>query len=319
MDILFIVDRLELKYFEFNKLVTNFWLIKEMLDRGENVYITTIDNLSLVGGKAYTHCFKSFENSGDIFYDKSDIHRQIESFNLVMFRHDPPFDGDYLNSTYIFDFVDQTKTTVINSPSAIRDFNEKMHAVYFKEYMPNNIVTSSKSDILKFLDENEEIVLKPLNRCFGAGVMTLKKGDKNTAVIIDTMTNGGKTMAMIQQYIPEAKYGDKRVLILGEKVLPYCVQKLPSNNDFKFNDHCDANIVKAVLADEEQTNFTKVAKVLNSKGIYMAGLDVIAGKIIEVNVTSPCYFIKENNNYFNCHLEREIVDYIMNLVSAMVH
>ena len=319
MDILFIIDRLELKYFEFNKLVTNFWLIKEMLDRGEDVYITTIDNLSLVGGKAYTHCFKSYENNGDIFYDKTDIHREIETFNLVMFRHDPPFDGDYLNSTYIFDFVDQTKTIVINSPSAIRDFNEKMHAIYFKEYMPNNIVTSSKSDILKFLDENEEIVLKPLNRCFGAGVMTLKKGDKNTAVIIDSMTNGGKTMAMVQQYIPEAKYGDKRVLIIGEKVLPYCVQKLPSNNDFKFNDHCDANVVKAVLTDTETENFTRVAKILNSKGIYMAGLDVIDGKIIEVNVTSPCYFIKEINNYFNCGLENEIVDYIFGLVSTFVY
>jgi len=317
MDILFIVDRLELKYFEFNQLVTNFWLIKEMLERGENVYITTIDNLSLIEGKAYTHCFKSYEKDNDIFYDKTDIHREIESFNLVMFRHDPPFDGDYLNSTYIFDFVDTTKTIVINSPSAVRDFNEKMHTVYFKEFMPKNIVTSSKSDILKFLDKNDEIVLKPLNRCFGAGVMTLKKGDKNTAVIIDSMTNCGKTLTMVQQYIPQAKYGDKRVLILGDKVLPYCIQKLPSNNDFKFNDHCDANIVKAALTDVEIENFTQVAKVLNSKGLYMAGLDVIDGKIIEVNVTSPCYFIKENNNYFNCQLEKEIVDFIMSQVPVL--
>ncbi|MBR6099064.1 hypothetical protein IKP85_04890 [bacterium] len=310
MDILFIVDRIELKYFEFNDLVTNFWLIKEFLDRGNNVYITTIDNLSLVSGKAYTHCFKSYEKDGNIFYDKTDCQREIESFSLVMFRHDPPFDGDYLNSTYIFDFVDKTKTVVLNNPFAIRDFNEKMHAVYFKEYMPENIVTASKSDIMKFLNECGEIVLKPLNRCFGAGVMTLTKGDKNTAVIIDSMTNGGKTLAMVQQYIPAAKYGDKRVLILGEKVLPYCVQKLPSNDDFKFNDHCDANIIKGSLSDKEIEDFTNVAKGLNAKGILMAGLDVIDGKIIEINVTSPCYFIKENNHYYGCHLEREIVDYI---------
>lgn len=319
MDILFIIDRIELKYFEFNNLVTNFWLIKEMLNRGNDVYITTIDNLSLVSGKAYTHCYKSYEKDGNIFYDKLDFHRQIESFKLVMFRHDPPFDGDYLNSTYIFDFVSEANTVVINKPSAIREFNEKMHAVYFNDVMPKNIVTASKSDILKFLDECGEIVLKPLNRCFGAGVMTLTKGDKNTAVIIDTMTNSGKTLVMVQQYIPEAKFGDKRVLILGGKVLPYCVQKLPSNNDFKFNEHCDANIVKAVLTDEEIENFTPVAKALFSAGIHMAGLDVIDSKIIEVNVTSPCYFIKEINNFFSCNLEREITDYILAVVENKLY
>ena len=267
--------------------------------------------MSLVEGVAYTHCFKSYEKDGNIFYDKTDIHREIESFNLVMFRHDPPFDGDYLNSTYIFDFVDQTKTVVLNNPASVRDFNEKMHSVYFKEYMPKNIVSANKSDIMKFLDECNDIVLKPLNRCFGAGVMTLTKGDKNTAVIIDTMTNGGKTLVMVQQYIPAAKYGDKRVLILGENVLPYCIQKLPSNDDFKFNDHCDANIIKGELSENEIENFTSVAKGLTARGIIMAGLDVIDGKIIEVNVTSPCYFIRENNHYWGCRLEKEVVDYII--------
>lgn len=311
MDILFIIDRIELKYFEFNSLVTNFWLIKEMLERQNNVFITTIDKLSLVGGVPYVHCYQSYQKDGNIFYDKTDNHREIQKFQLVMFRHDPPFDGDYLNSTYIFDFLDQEKTVVINKPSAIREFNEKIHPLYFADLMPENIVTASKSDIINFLDEHEEIVLKPLNQCFGTGVMTLKKGDKNTAVIINNMTNNGKTLVMVQQYIPQAVYGDKRVLILGGKVLPYCVQKLPSNDDFKFNDHCDANIVKAVLSDEELENFTPVARALYSTGIQMAGLDVIDGKIIEINVTSPCYFIKEINNYFSCNLEQEITDSLL--------
>ena len=311
MDILFIIDRLELKWFEFNNLVTNFWLIREMLYEHNNVYISTIDGLSLIDGKPITHCYRTFEKNGNIFYDKTDIHMNINEFQLVMFRQDPPVDSDYINSTYIFDFVDESKTFVMNKPSAVRDFNEKLHALYFKDLMPNNIVTSSKKDILEFLDENEEIVLKPLNRCFGAGVMTLKKGDKNTAVIINSMTSDGKTLAMVQKYIPEAVSGDKRVMFLGEKVLPYCVQKLPSNNDFKFNDHCDANIIKAELTQEELDNFTPVAKKLNSMGIYLAGLDVIDGKIIEINVTSPCYFIKEVNGHFGCQLEKEVTGFIL--------
>ena len=235
MDILFIIDRIELKYFEFNNLVTNFWLIRELLDEHRNVFITTIDGLSLLDGKAWTHCYKVFEKNGNIFYDKSDIHKRIEDFRLVMFRQDPPVDLDYINSTYIFDFVDTNKTLVINNPAAVRDFNEKLHALRFKHLMPKNIVSASRSDILNFLDECDEIVLKPLNKCFGAGVMTLKKGDKNTSVIINLMTNNGSTLCMVQKYIPKAIYGDKRVLFLGDKVLPYCVQKLPSNNDFKFN------------------------------------------------------------------------------------
>lgn len=312
MDILFIIDRIELKYFEFNNLVTNFWLIRELLDEHRNVYITTIDGLSILDGKAWTHCYKVFESNGNIFYDKSDIHKEIEDFRLVMFRQDPPVDLDYINSTYIFDFVDMNKTLVINNPSAVRDFNEKLHALKFKHLMPKNIVSASRSDILSFLDECGEIVLKPLNRCFGAGVMTLKKGDKNTSVIINLMTNNGTTLCMVQKYIPAAIHGDKRVLFLGDKVLPYCVQKLPSNNDFKFNEHCDANIIKAELTQDELAAFAPVAKELDSIGIPLVGLDVIDGKIIEINVTSPCYFIKENNNHFGCELEKEITNFILN-------
>ena len=316
MDILFIIDRIELKYFEFNNLVTNFWLIRELLDEHRNVYITTIDGLSLISGKAYTHCYQVFEKNGNIFYDKLDIHRKIEDFQLVMFRQDPPVDMDYINSTYIFDFVDEDKTLVMNKPSAIRDFNEKLHALNFIDLMPENIVSSSKVDIMKFLNEHNEIVLKPLNRCFGAGVMTLKKGDKNTAVIINSMTNNGSTLCMVQKYIPKAICGDKRVLFLGDKVLPYCVQKLPSNDDFKFNEHCDANIIKAELSEREMDKFAQVAKKLNSIGIPMVGLDVIDEKIIEVNVTSPCYFIKEINNHFGCQLEKEITQYILSRVES---
>lgn len=318
MDILFIIDRVELKYFEFNNLVTNFWLIKEFLQRNNDVWITTIDKLCLKDTTACAHCYSTFVKNGNIFYDKKDIQKKIEDFQLVMFRQDPPVDLDYINSTYIFDFVDRKKTFVMNEPRAIRDFNEKLHTLRFAEFMPENIVTSSKSDIMEFLNLHEEIVLKPLNRCFGAGVMCLKKGDKNTAVIINSMTNNGSTLVMVQKYLDKAKYGDKRVLFLGDKVLDYSIQKLPSNDDFKFNEHCDANIIKAELTDIEKAKFSLVAEKLNLSGIFMAGLDVIDGRIIEINVTSPCYFIKEINNYFGCSLEKEMADYIIQKTEAVL-
>ncbi len=319
MKILFVIDRVELKYFEFNDLVTNFWMIKSFLERGNDVKICTIDMLKLKNKTAYASCYNSYLKNNNIFYDKESLcESAVEDFELVMFRPDPPVDMDYISATYIFDFVNREKTVIMNDTKAIRNFNEKLHAVLFNDLMPKNIVTSSKSDIIEFLNENEEIILKPLNQCFGGGVMYLKKGDKNTAVIINSVTNNGKQLIMVQKYLPQATYGDKRVLILGEEVLPYCIQKTPSNDDFKFCEHNDSNIHKAVLTDEETENFKIVARKLNSMGIYMAGLDVIDGKIIEVNVTSPCYFIKEINHHFGCHIENDIADFILNNVNKCI-
>jgi len=318
MKVLFVIDRVELKYFEFNDLVTNFWIIKSLLQRGHDVSIATIDMLKVKSAKAYTFCYRSYLDGEEIRYDKESFKEfEIEDFNLVMFRPDPPVDLDYINATYVFDFVDRTKTFIMNETIALRNFNEKLHAVLFNDLMPENIITASKKDIMEFLKEQGEIILKPLNQCFGGGVMYLKHGDKNSAVIINSMTNSEKQLIMVQKYIPKAIYGDKRVLILGEEILPYCVQKTPSNDDFKFCEHSDENIKKAVLSDEEAEMFKPVAKKLNELGIFMAGLDVIDGKIIEVNVTSPCYFIREINNHFGCHIEDKITDYIVSKVEEV--
>jgi glutathione synthase len=288
-----------------------------MLERNCDVKIATIDHLKLKSSIAYSDAFDSYLKDENIFYDKKSLKEyKIEDFDLVMFRPDPPVDLDYINATYIFDFVDRSKTFIMNDTTSVRNFNEKLHAVMFNNLMPENIVTTSFNDIIEFLNKEEEIILKPLNQCFGGGVMYLKKGDKNTAVIINQMTQNGSKAVMVQKYIDKAIYGDKRVLFLGEEILPYCVQKVPSNNDFKFCEHNDSNIKKAVLSDSEIEKFTPVARRLNSMGIYMAGLDVIDEKIIEINVTSPCYFIKEINQNFNCHVEDEIANYIINFASC---
>lgn len=311
MKTLFIIDRIEIKYFEFNKLVTNFWMIKELLDRRQEVFITTIDKMGLSASKAVCKCAKAFVKDENIYFEEKFVQTQIENFDLVMFRPDPPVDLDYINATYILDFVDSEKTLVLNNPKAIRDFNEKLHANLFYEFMPENIVTACAEEIEIFLNANEEIILKPLNKCFGAGVMFLKKGDKNTRAIINSMTNNQSTLVMVQKYIQNAQFGDKRVLILGDEVLDECVIKLPGKDDFKFNNHSDDFIKKATLTQSEKNKFTKVAKKLNEMGIVMAGLDVIDEQIIEINVTSPCYFIKEINNYFSVNLEKTVTDFIL--------
>lgn len=318
MNCLFIIDRVELKYFEFNNLVTNFWIIKELLSENIDVWITTIDNLSLKSGVACTKAYKAFLKDENIFYEKELKNFIINDFKLVMFRPDPPVDLDYINATYIFDFVDRNRTLILNDPKAIRDFNEKLHTVKFLDLMPENIVSASKNEIIEFLNIHGEIVLKPLNACFGSGVMTLKKGDKNTSVIINSMTKNQTQLIMVQKYIEKAKFGDKRVMFLGDEVLDVCIQKLPSNDDFKFNEHCDSNIIKANLSSTEKEKFLPVAKELNSLGLPMVGLDVIDEKIIEINVTSPCYFIKEVNQHHNVNIEKQITQFILSSVLQKV-
>ena len=154
--ILFVIDKVELKYFEYNKLVTNFWLIKEFLDRKCEVYITTMNLLSLKNTVPYSKCYESFKQEDNIFYKKDLLELEINSFDLVMFRPDPPVDVDYINATHIFDFV---STKVINSPASIRRFNEKLHSLYFNEFMTESIVTS-------------QILERPLSKSAIASIIT---------------------------------------------------------------------------------------------------------------------------------------------------
>lgn len=307
MRILFVIDKVEYKYFEFNDLVTNFWMIKEY-SKTDDVYITTLSGLSLKGQKAFALCNKVALEGENIVYNKEFEEILIDDFELVLFRPDPPVDNNYINATYIFDFVKEAR--VINSPFAIRNFNEKLHSLLFSEYMPESIVSSSLIEIEDFLQAQGEIILKPLDKCFGSGVFYLKQGDKNTRSIINSVTANQSSFVMVQKYLAAGASGDKRVLTLGDRVLDYCIVKHSTTDDFKFNTHSMSYISKGVLSEEERCNFTKVAEKLNSLGIYMAGLDVIDGKIIEINVTSPCYFIKEINTFFNISLEQDLCAFI---------
>ena len=316
---LVVIDRIEFKYFEFNQLVTNFWMVKGLLENNVETYITTIDHLSLKEGKGCAKCFETYEKNNDIFYNKEPKDFVLEDFEKIFFRPDPPVDNDYINATYIFDFVDRTKTKIINDTKSIRDFNEKLHANYFREFMPENIVTASKEEIEDFLSVYNEIILKPLNNCFGSGVMYLRNGDKNTLSIIKTLTNNFKSICMVQKYIPEAQYGDKRVIVLNGDVLDECVLKVPTKDDFKFNTHSDEYIKKSILSESEKEKFKEVAKGLKNLGITMAGLDVVEGKILEINVTSPCFFIKEVNERFSTRIDKKLNEFMLETNSKTCH
>lgn len=311
---LIIIDRIELKYYEFNKLVTNFWFNKILLDMGYCVDICTIDNLSIVGFKPFANCFQTDFKNNDLVKSDEQKMKNINDFDLVLFRPDPPVDIDYINATLIFDFVDYDKVKVINNPKSVRNFNEKFHSDLFPEFVPENIISADLNQISEFVKKHEKAVIKPLNQCFGRGVMALFESDINKNTIIKTVTNDGKTICLVQKYLDGATGGDKRVLTLGEDVLDYAVTKAPLDNDFKFSEHSDNYLRKAVLNEQEKVLAKTVAKKLNSMGIPLVGLDILDGKILEINVTSPCYFIKEINNLYNVDLSDKIKDFFTNIV-----
>lgn len=313
--ILFVIDDLELKYFEFNDLVTNFWIIKEFLDRDYEVFITIKSGLMTEGNVAKTLCWQAYEKDGDIFYKKDEPKKYvIEHFDVVFFRPDPPVDIDYINACSVFDYVDTERTVVINNPIAVKNFNEKFHLNYFPEFAPENIVTASAEEIKAFVREHKKAIIKPLNQCFGGGVYYLDTEERNINTIIKNLTNNGKTMVMVQRYLEGAVHGDKRILIVGEHVFDECIRKLPGKDDFKFSEHSDKYFETTHLTAEEKEMAQKVAKHLNAVELYMVGLDVADGKIMEINVTSPCYFIREINSHNNERFQDVLMEKLINLI-----
>jgi len=315
-NILIVIDEIEFKYFEFNKLVTNFWFIYEFLRREYSVFITVKNKLFQKNNLPFAICNKCFIENNDIKYDKDNKRYCLNDFSLIFFRPDPPVDTDYINATYVLSCVNPKTTFVINNPRALREKNEKLYVNDFQGYIPDNVVSCDEKIIKEFLFEKKEIIIKPLNRCFGSGVYYLNDHDKNINAIINAATNGFKTHVMVQEYLPQIKDGDKRLIYVFGKIFEYCVKKVATNDDFKFNEHNENTLRFAALTQEERKLESVVKDKFEHDGVYLAGLDVIDGKIIEINITSPCFFIDEINHIFNINFERIISDRITDSLYA---
>ena len=312
----FIIDPVEFRYYEFNPLVTSFWLIKECHERGFEVYISTADQLFLKTDKAYCNLFqshfKSLNGKKDMTLDKTPKPVCLDEMNLVCFRPDPPVDISYITATYILDYIDRNHTLLVNDPTGIRTANEKLYINRFADMVPPNVTTKKVKILKQFLEEYKNIIIKPLNKCFGKGVFFLKEGDINRNSILDSATDFGKNYVMAQQFVRNEGGTDKRVNIICGDLMEETVSKIPGEGDFKFNQHNDKYFVKAELTTRERDICNKIAPQLMKDGLYMAGLDFIQDMIIEINVTSPCFFIKETNRMYNTNFEKKIIDKICN-------
>ena len=312
-NVLFIIDEVEYKYFEFNLLVTDFWLIKTFLEEGYKVDITTKHELFLDGNKPFSFVYSASVKNNNIFKSDERIKNCLNNYDVIFTRPDPPVDIDFINATYVLDYLDE-KVFCINSYRALRDINEKLYINRFPSLAPKNIVTSDEKLIKEFLFQNDEIIIKPLNKCFSSGVFYLNSKDKNINAIISSATDNGKTKVMVQEYLKGIEKGDKRLIFIAGEIMDYAVTKVATNNDFKFNEHKKENLILGNLTPKQKEMGKIISKSLLKDGVYMAGLDVIDDKIIEINITSPCFFINEINSLYNVNFEKIIFQKIEKLI-----
>lgn len=217
--------------------------------------------------------------------DKSTV--SPADFDAVLMRKDPPFDNEYLYSTYLLELAQQQGACIINDPAAIRGWNEKLSVARFPQFAPPFIVTSQQAKILAFLAEHGDIIVKPLDGMGGSGIFRLRKEDPNIYAILETLTKLQTQTIMVQRYIPDIVKGDKRILVINGEPLPYALARIPKTGETRGNLAAGGKGVAQPLSARDKEIALTVGKVLKQHGLFLVGLDVIGDYLTEVNVTSP--------------------------------
>ena len=225
----------------------------------------------------------------------------LSKFDYILMRIDPPVDNNYIYKTYILDLIENYNVKVLNSGYSLRNYNEKLITLNFPKHIPDTIVTSNKKDIENFKNKHKKIILKPLNLMGGRSIYLLEELDKNLNVIYEDMTDLGRNYIMAQEYLEDAKKGDKRIIIINGIVIKEAAIRISSNNDHRSNIASGGNIEKYILDEEEIKICEEVASFLIEKNIFFAGIDMIGNKITEVNITSPTC-VTEINEFHNIDL-----------------
>lgn len=211
----------------------------------------------------------------------------LAELTVVLMRKDPPFDSEFIYSTYILEAAEKLGTLVVNKPQSLRDCNEKVFATEFPECTPPLLVSRSLKRLKGFLQEHQDVVFKPLDGMGGASIFRVKADDQNLNVILETLTQHGCQTIMAQKYLPEITDGDKRVLIVDGEVVPYCLARIPSASDFRGNLAAGGKGEVRPLSERDQWIAEQVAPVLVERGLLFVGLDIIGDYLTEINVTSP--------------------------------
>jgi glutathione synthase len=264
---------------------------------GHEVWVTEIHQLSVINGKACASLQQLTLNPVELIEGRwvaapdwyevfEPVVRNLEEMDAVLMRKDPPVNVRYLYVTYILDLIDPAKTLVINSPQGLRNANEKMYTFQFLSVMPATMVSQDKALIRQFVEKHQQAVLKPLGGKAGEGILFLEPGDRNFNSMIEVSTQQGQEPVMVQRFLPEAKDGDKRIILLNGEPIG-AVNRIPTGQEFRGNMAVGGRVAKTEISGREREICAIAGPKLVQDGLYFVGIDVIGGYLTEVNVTSP--------------------------------
>jgi glutathione synthase len=240
---------------------------------------------------------------------------ELAAIDAVFVRKNPPFDLEYLHLTQQLDLL-KDRTLVINDPRGLRDANEKLFAFYFAHYMPRSLVSADRIRILDFVAElGGRAVLKPLDGAGGSGVVALRLDDRNKHALIELLTADGSRLALVQEYLGEIRSGDKRVLMLDGEPLG-AILRVPQADELRANIHVGGRVEPTSLTPPELELVRAVGRRLREHGLWFVGLDLIGGRLIEVNVTSPTG-IQELGRLNGTQPERQVVAWVEQAVATL--
>ncbi|MHC5595934.1 MAG: glutathione synthase [Nostoc sp.] len=305
---------------------TSVALIEAAQILGHEVWITQVNLLSVVESKAWAflqrvevvpvQLMEGRWVAANPWYNLSDSSlTSLETMDAVFMRTDPPVNDSYLYATYILDYIDQNKTLLINSPSGIRGANEKMYALQFTKAIPETIVSADKELIRQFVEAKGAAILKPLGNKAGEGILFLQPGDRNFNSIVELSTLQGRVPVMVQTYLPEAKEGDKRIILLNGEPIG-ALNRLSSGTDFRNNMATGGTVAQTEITPREYEICTQLAERLRQDGLIFVGIDIIGGYLTEVNVTSPTG-IREIDRLDGTHLGHQIIQWIEQTVNYL--
>lgn len=264
-------------------------MLWEAQDRGFELYYFEQVDLFSLDGIPYGMGRKLTVNrdASSWFTLQTSTQMPLVEFNVILMRKDPPFNEEYIYTTYLLEQAEKQGVLVVNRAQALRDCNEKFFATHFPECSPPTLVTQSIEKLQAFWHEHEEIVCKPLNNMGGTLVFRLTHDDKNANAIFNLLTQNQTVFAMAQKFIPEIKAGDKRILLINGEAVPHALARVPQGNDWRGNLALGAKGVIQPLSEKDRFICAQIGPELKKRGLYFVGIDVIGDYLTEINVTSP--------------------------------
>ncbi len=237
--------------------------------------------------RALTAELNVFDDEKEWFELKPKRDISISDLDVILMRKDPPFNKEYIYSTYILEAAKRKGVLIVNDPQSLRDCNEKIFATEFKQFTPPLIVTKNIKLLKAFLAQNEEVVYKPLDGMGGESIFKVNYKDENINVILETLTKFGTRTIMAQKYITDIRNGDKRILIIDGRVIPLCLARIPPKGEFRGNLAAGGSGIVKQLSERDLLIANSVAEICVKRGLLFVGLDIIGNFLTEINVTSP--------------------------------